>query len=53
MPDYEKMYQLLLESTQQAIDILLDAQDQCEELRLAAKTDNQPQDSFPLFPAAK
>lgn len=51
MPDYETMYQILLEATQQAIDILLDAQDRCEELRLAAKTDGQPPVSSPLFPS--
>lgn len=49
MPDYEKMYQILLEATQQAIDHLLDAQDQCEELRLAARTGDHPPVPSPLF----
>lgn len=51
MPDYETMYQILLEATQQAIDILLDAHDQCEELRLAAKAGDPPGVPAPHPPA--
>lgn len=50
MPDYEKMYQILLDAPQQAIDLLLDAQDECEELRLATKTGDHAPIPSPLFP---
>ncbi len=32
MPDYRKMYLKMIDSTEQAIQILIDAQRQCEEM---------------------
>lgn len=36
MPDYKEMYLTLFRATEQAINLLIDAQQQCEELYMAS-----------------
>lgn len=36
MPDYKEMYLTLFRATEKAINILIDAQQECEELYLSA-----------------
>ena len=45
MPDYKEMYLTLFRATEQAINTLIAAQQQCEELYM-----NAPQGELMIFP---
>ena len=38
MPDYKEMYFKLFRATEKAIEILIDAQRECEEMHISAPT---------------
>lgn len=37
LPDYQKMYAIMVQASEQAINVLIDAQRKCEELYIEAE----------------
>lgn len=52
MPDYKELYLKLFRATEAAIDLLIAAQRECEELYLSAPEEAEEADSRPLTPPA-
>lgn len=48
MPDYKEMYLKLFDATEKAVEILISAQRECEELYLSS-----PDPELKLFPAER
>lgn len=46
MPDYKEMYLTLFRATEQAIDLLISAQQTCEDMYV-----NAPEDNLSLLPS--
>jgi hypothetical protein len=54
MPDYQEMYLKMLKASEQAINILIEAQQECEELYISENKKGVSEEKFhPIVPAAK